>query len=93
MRLTASEKTAIKSVVFAFDPLAQVYLFGSRVDDAKRGGDIDLLVLSDVLTTGDRGNIRWRLCEEIGEQKIDILIANDITDPFVAIAYKSGVRL
>lgn len=93
MRLTESEKTAIKSVVTAYDPQARVYLFGSRTDDTKRGGDIDLLILSEVLITADRGKICWSLCEKLGDQKIDILIAKDITDPFVNIAYKSGKPL
>lgn len=93
MRLSESEKIAIKSVVSAFDPQARVYIFGSRVDDTRRGGDIDLLILSDVLLTADRGTIRWKLWEKLGEQKIDILIAKDITDPFVSIAYKTGEQL
>lgn len=93
MRLTESEKNAIKSVISEYDPQARVYLFGSRADDTKRGGDIDLLILSEVLITTDRGRIRWNLCEKLGDQKIDILIAKDITDPFVNIAYKSGKSL
>ncbi len=93
MRLKESEIMAIKAVVSAYDPQAKVYLFGSRVDNAKRGGDIDLLILSDLLITADRGKIRWNLCEKLGEQKIDILIAKDTTDPFVQIAYKTGRQL
>lgn len=93
MRLTESEKMAIKSVVSEYDPQARVYLFGSRVDDTKRGGDIDLLIMSDSLSIGDRGKIRWELCGKLGEQKIDILIAKDTADPFVELAYKTGVLL
>jgi uncharacterized protein len=46
MRLTDRERNNIVSAVHHYDAQAQVYLFGSRVDDAKRGGDIDLLVRS-----------------------------------------------
>ena len=93
MRLNESEKITIKAVVAALDPKASVYLFGSRVDDTRRGGDIDLLIMSDVLSASDRGTIHWELCSRLGEQKIDIVIAKDTTDPFVNIAYKTGVRL
>ena len=45
MRLSSSQVSTIKSVVAqTLDPGAQVWLFGSRVDDAKRGGDVDLYV-------------------------------------------------
>ncbi|MDY0384740.1 nucleotidyltransferase domain-containing protein [Trichlorobacter sp.] len=93
MRLTKYEKDAITSVIAIFDPQARVYLFGSRVDDTKRGGDIDLLIMSDSLSLGDRGKISWELCGRLGEQKIDILIAKDTADPFVALAYKTGELL
>jgi len=75
------------------DPEARIHLFGSRADDAKRGGDIDLLILSNLLTNGDRSAIRRRLWELIGEQRIDIVIAKDASDPFVRIALKEGVPL
>ena len=91
MRLTEEERTAIRETVRALDSDAQVYLFGSRADDAKRGGDIDLLILSRTLTTGAAGKIRWRLWELMGEQKIDILIDKDTSNPFVRIALKEGV--
>ena len=42
MRLEPEEVDGILVAVRSFDPDAQVYLFGSRVDDRKRGGDIDL---------------------------------------------------
>lgn len=93
MRLTESEKAMIKAVISGFDPQARVYLFGSRVDDTRRGGDIDLLIMSDVLSASDRGTIGWELCGKLGEQKIDIVIAQDTTDPFVEIAYKTGEQL
>ena len=47
MRLTEREKESIKSVVHSIFGDAKVYLFGSRLDDTKKGGDIDLFVITD----------------------------------------------
>jgi predicted nucleotidyltransferase len=45
MRLKPEQTQFIKSTVARhFGEEAQVWLFGSRVDDAKRGGDVDLFV-------------------------------------------------
>lgn len=45
MRLKDFERNAIVSAIKERDLAARVFLFGSRVDDTKKGGDIDLLVL------------------------------------------------
>ncbi len=74
MRLTQKEQIAIRDTVRAYLPNAKVYLYGSRVDDAKRGGDIDLLIVDpEPVSRNAVHSIRWRLWELIGEQKIDIL--------------------
>ena len=45
MRLTEAQRQSIKSVVTrVIGEASRVWLFGSRVNDAKRGGDIDLYV-------------------------------------------------
>ena len=93
MRLTDFEVSSIRQTVHALDTDAKVYLFGSRADDDKRGGDIDLLIISDRLSSADAGRVRWLLWELIGEQKIDIVIAKDDSEPFVRIALKEGVLL
>jgi predicted nucleotidyltransferase len=93
MRLKDSEIAAIRSTIQDLDKDAQIYLFGSRVDDGKKGGDIDLLVMSARLAREDKRAIRMRLYELIGEQKIDIVIAGDDADPFVKLALETGVRL
>jgi len=42
MRLNATEFQAIRKTLHAVDPDGKVYLSGSRADNRRRGGDIDL---------------------------------------------------
>ena len=53
----------------------KVYLFGSRTDDTKWGGDIDLLVRTPQQNFGILARIRMiaRLKELLGDQKIDVI--------------------
>jgi predicted nucleotidyltransferase len=44
MRLTPQEIQAIKETFLNTFDKGNIYLFGSRVDDTKRGGDIDLYI-------------------------------------------------
>jgi predicted nucleotidyltransferase len=47
-----------------------------REDDAKKGGDIDLLIVSDELTKKDLRWLRVDFFKHFGEQKIDIVLDN-----------------
>jgi uncharacterized protein len=93
LRLSKTEIEAISQTIRHLDDQARICLFGSRADDRKRGGDIDLLILSEKLSESDRGTIRLILHEKLGEQKIDIVIARDLSDPFVRVALSEGVLL
>lgn len=93
MRLSGNEIKSIKETVKNVDQDARIYLFGSRVDNKKRGGDIDLLIFSHKLKPEDRSRIKSTLWEQIGEQKIDIIIVRDESDPFTRIALKEAVLL
>ena len=93
MRLDENEIKAIKGSIIEFDPFCEIYLFGSRTDMSKRGGDIDILILSQVLTYNDKIPILCRIFEQIEEQKIDLVIAKDTIDPFVRLALKTGIKL
>ena len=73
MRLQKSEVDAIKETIYAFDPKAKIYLFGSRVDDTKKGGDIDLLIESDVIGLSQIIKIKTRLFVRLGDRKVDIV--------------------
>jgi len=48
-----------------------IYLFGSRTDDSKRGGDINLLILSEKLASKEKRMLKLDLYYKIGEQKQD----------------------
>ncbi|MCB5196106.1 nucleotidyltransferase domain-containing protein [Deefgea salmonis] len=49
MRITAKQHSAIqKAAQQHFGPSATVWLFGSRVNDAAKGGDYDLLIEADL---------------------------------------------
>ena len=101
MRLTLDQQSVIRSaVVESFGDAAKIWLFGSRVDDNKRGGDIDLLIetkLTDV-TTIVRAELAFltKLKMKLGEQKIDVLVdypTRHYTPPIFSIAKQTGIRL
>ena len=69
----------------------KVYLFGSRLNDEKRGGDIDLLVRSTGEKKGVLARIRMtaRLKLHLGDQKIDV-IGDHEDSPVVQEALKNA---
>jgi len=85
LRLKPWEVEAIRQEIRSLDPEAGVYLFGSRVDDAARGGDIDLLVLSRRIGDGDRTHLQHRLHQRLGDQRVDLVLAPDKHRPFVRV--------
>jgi uncharacterized protein len=75
MRLSEYERTSIREAVTKFIPDAKILLYGSRTDDAKRGGDIDILILTPLeVDMRTRLKMEAQMWEKIGEQKIDVLI-------------------
>jgi predicted nucleotidyltransferase len=93
MRITDAEKDALVSSVRQADHKARIWLFGSRLDDAKKGGDIDIAVLSPLIHIPERMRIRRSIIDRIGERKIDIVVSADGTDPFFRLAVETGIRL
>ena len=79
MRLDTAQTSALE---YALDLItAEVYLFGSRLDPAKKGGDIDLLVFSQQDSFQLSQQITLRFFEKC-EEKIDVVVMdpNRLTD-------------
>jgi predicted nucleotidyltransferase len=92
--------TTVKNAVLAaFPGESKVFLFGSRVDDNKRGGDIDLMVVSDVARDAREAAKITALAKvqaAFGEQKIDLIVTNDPTTDSRAVvreALQHGIEL
>ena len=102
MRLSNDEQAAIaKAAGAALPPGSRVLLFGSRTDDSRRGGDIDLLVepsepLDAVQVVALRTRLAAGLYRLMGERRIDILVAaadESDTPLIVAEARQHGIEL
>ena len=74
----------------ACDPTAKVMLFGSRVYDQRRGGDIDLLIRSRKIDFMTRLRLRLALMDSLGEQKIDIAVDQGQPSAFMKLIRKEA---
>lgn len=93
MRLTPNEKNTICEILETIDNMAEAYLFGSRVDDELKGGDIDLIIHSTKMTNNDMRDMRWQLLERLGEQKIDLVLSAQLDEPFVQMVLPKAIKL
>lgn len=95
MRLTRKEADFIKSRILAVDPDAEIYLFGSRADDSQKGGDIDVLILTEErLPRSALRSIKLDFYSQFGYQKLDLinfLFQEDL--PFKKLAMLEAARL
>jgi predicted nucleotidyltransferase len=96
MRLIQSEINAIKKAFKEIFIDGEIYLFGSRVYDTKKGGDIDLYLVPKQNFEDERKrkiDFQIRLDESIGEQKIDVVMAKDKSRLIEQEALKKGINL
>jgi len=99
MRLTDTQVRIIKArAAECFGPNAHVWLFGSRVDDDARGGDIDLYVeLTEPLTDAAWRALRFNgaLQQAFGAQRIDVITRGpgEPLKPIHETARRTGVAL
>ena len=94
MRLENIVLTKIKEAIYDSFGNVNIYLFGSRIDDMKKGGDIDLLVVSKEITKKDLRYLRIEFFKHFGEQKLDIILDDgEFKNPFTKHIIKKAVLL
>ena len=91
MRLTQYQRNIITTTIKEFDSNAEIRLFGSRMDDQKKGGDIDIFIISSRLSYRDKLVIRYKLKDKLGDRKIDILIKEKPDNAFSRFAYNNSI--
>lgn len=99
MRLTTDHVNMIKQAAAkVLDAPHTIWLFGSRVDDDLRGGDIDLF-FETTRQFPNRVEVICRLygalIMALGDRKIDVLLKDGRTadTPVFQIARQTGVQL
>jgi len=99
MRLNDYQVKNIKKSVYSiFGRNSLLYLFGSRIDDTKHGGDIDLLVVP-VAGEKDTEFKKLKAISKIqlalGDQKIDLIVAdpNSKNPPLIVREALKGLML
>jgi uncharacterized protein len=72
-----------------------VYLFGSRTDDHLRGGDIDILILSEIsLSRSFLRSIKTGFFKQFGLQKLDLInFTFSEKHPFKSMILENAVLL
>ena len=95
MRLNQKYIQTIKEAFSNVFKEGEVYLFGSRVDDSKKGGDIDLYLVIKDKTDLLRKKIKFlaKIKRVLGEQKIDVVFNQDSNRLIEQEARQWGIKL
>lgn len=99
MRLSAEQRLAIRQLTRAVaGERCQVRVFGSRLDDAAQGGDVDLLLeLTDPVDNPAliAAQLSARVSRAMYGRKVDVLLSapNLMRLPIHDIAFKEGQLL
>ena len=96
MRISQNEINIIKNAILEYIMDAKIFLFGSRVDDSKKGGDIDIFVETKLdITLKEQIKILSKI-EMLGvSRKVDLIVKTPKSkeQPIFKTAKKEGIIL
>ncbi len=88
MRLNQKQRDTIRQTIRHALPDAVVLLYGSRLDDERRGGDIDLVIKTDhAITLKQKAGLKLKL-ETALQLPVDLLfvVSSKTPTPFQRLA-------
>ncbi|UTC68236.1 MULTISPECIES: nucleotidyltransferase domain-containing protein [unclassified Treponema] len=93
-----SKNIIINAICKNFPEVFKIILFGSRADDGKKGGDIDLLVETPSEPSSafrEKINALAEIQTKLGERRIDLITSYGVEDKRLVVknAYKDGLVL
>jgi predicted nucleotidyltransferase len=94
MRLNQNELKLITSTVYSIFGKAKIHLFGSRLDDTKKGGDIDLFIVTD-----ERSNLFEKKIKTLAKleralcKPVDIVVHKDYKRPIEQEILKANILI
>ena len=100
MRISEYQQSILKQTLLKhFGASSLLQLFGSRVDDASKGGDIDIYIEPEItqpdMLVDAKMSALVELHKRLGDQKIDLVINRKQGRqlPIYEIAKQSGILL
>ncbi len=95
MRLSKEYQDTIKSAFLDVFKRGQIYLFGSRVDNSAKGGDIDLYLIVDKESQTFENKLKFlaKIKRKLGEQRIDVVFNKDSSRLIEQEAKRWGIEL
>jgi len=96
MRLVSAEVQLLKTKLSSLCSDAKLYLFGSRVDDSKKGGDIDLFIDSKTeIPLKNQMLFLKKLYKNATQRKIDLVVKSPSKQdmPIFKTALENGIEL
>ncbi|MDO9206082.1 MAG: nucleotidyltransferase domain-containing protein [Methylotenera sp.] len=95
MRLSSEAINVIQDAFLKVFEKGDLYLFGSRVDDNRKGGDIDLYIVADDKHQMGEKRIAFlaQVKHKLGDQRIDLVIDRGTNRPIDKVATSEGVLL
>lgn len=103
MRLTSEQQKVFEVLAHRhFGRDGELWLFGSRVDDKKKGGDYDFLIETSISNADEIIERKIALLAELQDtpqfegEKIDIVVRRRVSTfeaPIYEVARREGVRL